>query len=122
MEFLIRVAAADSDEALGSLHRWFIRDPEVNRMATFHLAATAGSPGEMGPTFDAIAVAVSDVIALGSLIVTYLSWRDSRARPPEVTIEREGVVVSLSSASPETVGIIVNELAELDSDNADGAA
>jgi hypothetical protein len=66
----------------------------------------------MGGAFDAIVAIVSNTIALGSLLVAYLSWRETQPTPPAVTIERDGVRVMLSDCTPETVAQVVTALGQ----------
>jgi hypothetical protein len=111
MEYWIRVEA-DGDDELLSLHQWLVEDGEVARGAAIRLEPLRAEPGQMGGVFDAIIATVGDSVALGSLVVSYLSWRDSRSRPSTVRIERDGLVVDLSGSSPETVGHIIEALTE----------
>lgn len=48
-------------------------------------------------------VVIANGIALGSLVTAVAAWRGSRSRPPQVRLERNGVVVTLQDASPEEV-------------------
>jgi hypothetical protein len=82
-------------EALTSLYRWLDRDRDV----TVSLVPAAELPGDMGGGFEVIAAVLSNGIALGSLIVAYLSWRDSRPKPPPVRIEYGGVVITIDAAT-----------------------
>ena len=111
-EFRFRMEDDDEGQALASLHQWLVQDPDVTRWSTVSLEAGGNVPGEMGPVFDVVTVVLSNSIALGSLIVAYLSWRDSRPRPPTVSIERDGVVVSLAGSSPETVSRVIEALSD----------
>jgi len=111
-KFRFRVEGDDEGQALNSLHQWLMQDPDVTRWSTVSLEAGDTVAGEMGPVFDVLTVALSNSIALGNLIVAYLSWRDSRPRSPTVSIERDGVVVSLADSSPQTVSRIVEALSD----------
>ena len=108
---LIRVDG-DDQNALGSLQRWLAGDPELRRSSTFELVPSHPSPGEMGPVFDVINAVISDGTGLGSLIVAYLAWRDSRPHAPAVRIERDGVVVNLAEGSPEAIDEVLSALGE----------
>jgi hypothetical protein len=103
----------DEEQELIYLHRWFTEDPEVSRNSVIRLAQRVPSqPGEMGGAFEAIIAILSDGTALGSLIISFLAWRDSRPRPPTVSIECRGITVNLSEGSPETVRRMVAALTE----------
>jgi hypothetical protein len=112
MEYRIRVDSDDDGRSLASLHRWLTDDADVTRHVAIQLASRPVRPGEMGPVLDTIVASANDGIALGSLIVAYLSWRGSRTDAPAARIERDGVVVSLRDCSPETVGRIVEALSD----------
>jgi hypothetical protein len=102
----------DEGQALASLHQWLAEDLDVIRGSAVSLEAGETGPGEMGPVFDMVTVVISNGTALGSLIVAYLSWRDSRPHSPKVSIERDGVVVSLADSSPETVSRVFEALSD----------
>jgi hypothetical protein len=106
-EYRFYVHGDDEGQMLASLHQWVLQDQDVNRWSRVTLEAGNAAPGEMGPVFDVVTVTLSNSIALGSLIMTYLSWRDSRPHQPTVSIERDGVVVSLTDTSPEKVSEII---------------
>jgi hypothetical protein len=113
LECRIWIDGDDEGQDLPSLHRWLTDDPDVARRSIVYLEPReAARTGEMGGVFDAIIAVLSDGIALGSLIVAYLSWRDSRPRPPAVSIECGGAVVNLTDGSPEAVSRIVAALTE----------
>jgi hypothetical protein len=66
----------------------------------------------MGGMLDAITAMVNDGIALGSLIVAYQAWRDSRSRRRTVIIERGKIRIDLSDTSPEMVSDLVKALGQ----------
>lgn len=111
MNLLISIDG-DGQGTLGSLHRWLVADPELRRSSAFELVASHPQPGEMGPVFDVINAVISDGTGLGSLIVAYLAWRDSRPHAPAIRIERDNVVVSLSEGSPEAIDKALTALSE----------
>ena len=111
-EFRFRVEADDEGQTVASLHQWLAQDPDVARWSTVHLEADDTVPGAMGPVLDVVTVIISNSLALGGLVVAYLSWRDSRPRSPKVSIERDGVVVSLTDSSPETVSRVIAALSD----------
>lgn len=63
----------------------------------------------MGGALDAVDVVLSNGIDLASLIVSIAAWRASRPRPPQITLERDGSVITLRDSSPETVERILRE-------------
>ncbi|GGZ76258.1 effector-associated constant component EACC1 [Streptomyces bluensis] len=106
MEFGITIVEepASSGAAEASLQRWLAVDPELRGGVTIAPPSGAAAAGTMGGGgLDVINVVVSNSIALGSLLVALAGWRSSRPRPPQITLERDGVVVTVHDASPETV-------------------
>lgn len=110
MEVRILVDSEDQGLALTSLCRWLTDDVEVTRSAEVSLQPAADDPSEMGGAFEAINAIVSDSIALGSLIVAYQSWRDSRAQRHIVYIEDDRIRLNISGSTPATVEYIVKAL------------
>jgi hypothetical protein len=111
-DYRILIDGDDEGQDLMSLYRWLTDDPDVTSQATLRIESRVATPGEMGGAFDAIIAVLSDGIALGSLIVAYQSWRDSRPRQSSVSIEFHGAVVNLTDGTPETVKRIVEALSE----------
>jgi hypothetical protein len=111
MNLLISIDG-DDQGSLGSLQRWLAADPELRRSCTFELVPSHPRPGEMGPVFDVINAVISDGTGLGSLLIAYMAWRDSRPHAPAVRIERDGVVVNLAEGSPEVVDEVLAALGE----------
>jgi hypothetical protein len=110
LELRIRIHDDEDGNALVSLHRWLAQDQDVTRWAAVNLISESGGQGDMGAAFDAITAVVSNSIGLGSLVIAYLSWRDSRSHPSAATIEHERVVINITDISPENVGRLVEAL------------
>ncbi|MFE5664873.1 hypothetical protein ACFQ7N_23215 [Streptomyces niveus] len=93
----------DHTQAASSLYRWLVAEPELRGQA--RVAGGAGEVGEgrMGDALEVVNVVLANSIALGSLVTAVVAWRGSRARPPQVRLERNGVVVTVQDSSPETV-------------------
>lgn len=116
MELKIHVTGDEGGLGLTSLYQWLIQDPDVRQSADLRLEPAAGETGEMGIAFDAITAIVSNGIALGSLIVAYMTWRDSRVKSPQVSIQNTHIAFTLNDSTPETVSYLVEALSdELDS-------
>ncbi|MEV6050273.1 hypothetical protein [Streptomyces sp. NPDC052107] len=106
MEFVIGIGGGTaSGEGLeASLRRWLAADPELRGEVAVVAPPGLPAPGAMGGGgLDVVNVVVSNAIALGSLLVALAGWRSARPRPPQLTLERNGVVVTVHDASPETV-------------------
>ncbi|WP_405503724.1 hypothetical protein [Streptomyces anulatus] len=90
-------------EAASSLRRWLMAEPELRGRARFSPGAEPPAAGHMGDGLELVNVVLANSIALGSLITAIAAWRGSRSRPPQVRLERDGVVVTLRDNSPEQV-------------------
>ncbi|MEV0318291.1 hypothetical protein ACIBKX_08510 [Streptomyces sp. NPDC050658] len=96
-------ADADGTESAASLYRWLMAEPELRGSASLSTGAERSAPGHMGDGLELVNVVLANSIALGSLITAVAAWRGSRPRPPQVRLERDGVVVTLRDDSPEQV-------------------
>ncbi|MFF3542492.1 hypothetical protein [Streptomyces platensis] len=97
------VGEAGAAEAAVSLYRWLVAEPELRGQVRVSLGAEQPEPGHMGGALDLVNVVLANSIALGSLVTAVATWRGSRPRPPQIRLERDGVVVTLQDASPEAV-------------------
>ncbi|MEV2253432.1 hypothetical protein AB0I94_23090 [Streptomyces sp. NPDC050147] len=86
-----------------SLYRWLVAEPELRGHARLSTRARHAAPGTMGDGLDLVNVVLANSIALGGLVTAVAAWRGSRPRPPQVRLERDGVVITLQDSSPETV-------------------
>lgn len=110
MELVIRTEDDGDGLALQSLYRWLEDDPDLAGGARIRLREAMYQPGDMGGLFDAVLAVVSDASSLGSLLMAYLAWRDTKPKPPAVTIERDGTIVTLTDVRPETVSSVIAAL------------
>ncbi|MGY5133023.1 effector-associated constant component EACC1 [Streptomyces nigrescens] len=109
--------AADAEEAglaesAASLYRWLVAEPELRGQVEVSLGPRRPEPGHMGGALDIVNVVLANSIALGSLITAVGTWRGSRPRPPQIRLERDGVVVTVQDGSPETVERILRVWSE----------
>ncbi|WP_240798810.1 MULTISPECIES: hypothetical protein [unclassified Streptomyces] len=94
---------------MSSLRRWLLAEPDLRGQALVSVRIEGQQQGAMGSGLDVVNVVLSNSIALGSLLVAVATWRRSRPRAPQVTMERDGVVVTLDGDSPEAVQRILRE-------------
>ncbi|MFE6737459.1 hypothetical protein ACFVGL_02395 [Streptomyces tubercidicus] len=87
-------------------------EPELRGRAGVSLEAEPSEPGQMGGGLELVNVVLSNSIALGSLVTAVATWRGSRPRPPQIRLERDGVVVTLQDGSPEAVERILRVWSE----------
>lgn len=102
----LMISTVGGGGAMVSLHRWLSRDTRVAKRGQVSLEAADGAPGGMGPAFDVINAVFADAGAaagIGSLLVAYRAWRETRAQPPSLRIERDGVSVVVNECSEREI-------------------
>lgn len=105
-KLVIRAHNDRDHETLDSLFRWLILDATLSRYCKVTSETVARRPGEMGGAIDLISAVFAGVGAMagvGSLLVAYRSWRDSRPDVPMLSIEGNGVTVYLEGSSDQEV-------------------
>ncbi|TDC72891.1 effector-associated constant component EACC1 [Streptomyces hainanensis] len=96
-----------------SLLDWLRRQPGVREHAEISLrAAGPAEPGTMGVPGDVIRLVVDYGFQLGNLGVAVAAWRAACAPRARVTIEREGLTVTVSTADPATARALVRALGD----------
>ena len=64
----------------------------------------------MGGVFDVITAVFSDagaVAGVGSLLMAYRAWRDTRTRAPAFMIEKDGVTVVMDHGSEQEIRYVL---------------
>ncbi|REE99172.1 effector-associated constant component EACC1 [Thermomonospora umbrina] len=113
MELTITAADTGDDRDLISLHHWLTRDAAVARHGRPELVALPHDAGELGGAFDVISMALADAAAIagvGSLWVAVKTWRSTRARPPALRIEYDGVTVIVEEGSEVEIQPLLDAL------------
>jgi hypothetical protein len=106
------VQGDDDEDETRSLYRWLIDDPVAIRQAELSWATDGSAPaGSMGGP-EIIEAVVQNGIALGSLLVSYLQWKQASRRRDTATIEiRHGDrVYSVRGTSEESVAEVVRAI------------
>jgi hypothetical protein len=106
------VQGDDDEDETRSLYRWLIDDPVAIRQAELSWTADGSAPaGSMGGP-EIIEAVVQNGIALGSLLVSYLQWKQASRRRDNATMEiRHGDrVYSLRGTSEESVAEVIRAI------------
>jgi hypothetical protein len=74
------------------------------------LLNTETGPADMGAVFDLIQLVVDSGFQAANLAVAYGTWRATRPRSPKVTIEHDGVIVTLDGSESDTFETIIQIL------------
>ncbi|MER7586350.1 hypothetical protein ABTW72_02250 [Micromonospora sp. NPDC127501] len=108
----------DGPGELNALYGWLRADAALARTAD--VRAAPPPPGGMG-TLDVVDVVLTHVTAMSSLAVTVLAWRQSRPRPPSITVVRaDGHRLTVDHTSQLTAEMISAFLAASDTASGDG--
>ncbi|MFD5318014.1 hypothetical protein [Streptomyces sp. NPDC127098] len=103
------------DDPLGQQRRslldWLRREPGVREHAEITLLSGApAARGTMGVSADVIRLVVDYGFQLANLGVAIAAWRAACAPRARVTIERDGLTVTVSTADPATARALVQAL------------
>ncbi|MBO4259622.1 effector-associated constant component EACC1 [Streptomyces griseorubiginosus] len=113
MQFQIRVTSSRPESELRSLHGWLRQEP-ATRTAVVSQAGQAPAPGSMGSLFDVLELVTGNGWSAASFVLSVLTWRQTRPRPPRVVIRRGEVEISLAEGSEEEVRAMVAALEQGD--------
>ncbi|GAA1500014.1 hypothetical protein GCM10009827_004540 [Dactylosporangium maewongense] len=86
--------------AVQTLHGWLLRDPGLAADADISQRSSAG--GHMG-ALDVIDLVLTHAVAVGGLVLAFASWRRARPDAPPIVFTVEGISVTASDSSPETL-------------------
>ncbi|MFI6729825.1 hypothetical protein [Streptomyces atratus] len=95
---------------LRQLAQWLRQDTSIRTGATIALQSAPPAEGEMGTALDVIALITQTGFSVASLAVAISAWRRTRPSTPVVTIERNGVRVTVDSGDPAAVTRLVRAL------------
>jgi len=88
-----------------------VDDLEAERRLARLPPCSALQPGDMGGAFDVINAMFADAGAaagIGSLLVAYRAWRDTRTQAPAFTIGKDGVTAVVDRRSEQEIRQILN--------------
>ncbi|GAA2637747.1 effector-associated constant component EACC1 [Paractinoplanes durhamensis] len=108
----MKVAASVPDQDLPflqSLYEWLRR--------TNGLAVTAEASARHQGAAEIVNIVLSNTIALSSFVVSLRAWLGTRPRKPPITVEVNGVRITVPDGSPESLAVLEKALrAALDDD------
>jgi hypothetical protein len=111
MQLVISLVEAGDGQALASLYHWLACDASVARYGRVTVQALSHQPGDMGVASDVINAVFADAGAaagIGSLLVAYRTWRDTRTQAPAFKIEKDGVAVVIRQGSEQEIRQILS--------------
>ncbi|GAA2052465.1 hypothetical protein GCM10009839_69840 [Catenulispora yoronensis] len=109
----IRISVVDSDSdaedqiALRSLYRWLAQDLGPDAELTLR---PRSAPEAQGGAFEIINALIGDGVGLGGLALSYAAWRQAHRSKARISLERDGLTVTVEDASPEALQRIAEVL------------
>lgn len=113
VQFQIRMPSSRQESELRSLLGW-LRNEQATRAARVSLGGQTPTPGSMGQVFDVLELVTGNGWSAASFVLSVLTWRQTRPRPPQVVIRRGDVEISLADGSEEEIRAIVAVLQQDD--------
>jgi hypothetical protein len=110
LEYRISVGGNSPGRDVRQLTQWLRQDTTTRTGATITLQPAHPAEGQMGTALDVIALVTQSGFSTASLALTICAWRRTRPSTPAVTIERNGVRVTVDSDDPAEVARIVRAL------------
>jgi hypothetical protein len=110
MELRMFIEGDADGTQLTSLGRWLADDPATAPLVIALEQTGEPVPGSGGAPVDVIGAAADDAAGIGSLVVAYLAWRESRPGRPRARIEHDGAFVLLTDITPDDVDAVVRRL------------
>jgi Effector Associated Constant Component 1 len=117
MRLMISSVEPDDGQALASLYRWLSQDAVVARYGGVTAHEVSREPGEMGAALDVINAVFADAGAtagVGSLLIAYRAWRDTRTKAPTFTVTMNDVTVTLDRGTEEEFKKIIDLIPKRD--------
>jgi hypothetical protein len=99
------------EEVLRSLYKWLREDSRLRAMARIELSGTEPRVEHMGPTIDAVKVALEcglNGIGLAAAIASWLQAREAARRTIRLTIRKDGSAISITSADRNGVNDVIH--------------
>ncbi|MGE7389020.1 effector-associated constant component EACC1 [Streptomyces sp. NPDC004126] len=113
MPQVLTLRAEGSGDELASFAQWLRDEPDIHRHARIEWAAATPADGEMGGALDVVKLIVESGFQLANLGLAYAAWRATRpAATPQITVERDGVSITMTEHDPEAVARLVRALGE----------
>ena len=112
MSGVIRVRADNAEEELHSFCQWLRGEPYVR----FHAVIVLLSPGLGGPRpagmSDVVKLVVDSEFRILEFGRAYVAWRATRRAASRLTVERDGVGVTLDDGDPGVVARVIRAIGE----------
>ncbi|MCO5990114.1 hypothetical protein NE235_28770 [Actinoallomurus spadix] len=111
----ISVSGDGAADELRSLLQWLRDDPDIRHDALISLSSDLPEPGKMGASFEAIKMVLDEGFQVGNFALAFASWYSTRRNHRTVTIERDGIKVTIDGADPEMAAKIYSAIGKVES-------
>ncbi|MGW4285949.1 effector-associated constant component EACC1 [Streptomyces sp. NPDC004673] len=109
----ISMAGQGADEELRSLRAWILESPKVRRHAKIRWKISPPQEHQMGVgALDALQLITENLWQIANFSLSYIAWRKTRNRSPQVTIEYNGKSVKIEGSDTEAIERIIRSLGE----------
>ncbi|GAA0271240.1 hypothetical protein GCM10010302_06000 [Streptomyces polychromogenes] len=110
-EYCIRLDGESPVRDLRQLAQWLRQNPAIRTRAAITLQPAPTAEGEMGgAALDVIALVTETGFSAANLVLAISAWRRTRPSTPGVTIERDGVRVTVDSGDPAEIARLTRAL------------
>lgn len=109
------IVGAGRETDLRSLHDWLRREPSL-RQTEVSLKQAPTRPGSMGGWVEAVQMITDNGWQAASFVLSLMTWRQTRAGSPQVTIRRGDVEVTVPSGNPEEaarIAVLLQQAAQI---------
>lgn len=111
MDLRISMEGSGAESELRSLRAWLLETPEMRQHAKISRGMALPESGEMGSgTIDTLQFVTDNLWQVATFALAYATWRSTRRRTPTVTIERDGVTVTIEGHDEQAVERITRAL------------
>lgn len=112
MSGVIRVRADNAEEELHSFCQWLRDEPYVRLHAVIMLVSPGlGGPRQAGMS-DVVKLVIDSEFQILNFGRAYVAWRATRGAASSLTVERDGVGVTLDDGDPEVVARMVRAIGQ----------
>ncbi|MER8235111.1 hypothetical protein ACIRQY_34805 [Streptomyces sp. NPDC101490] len=113
MPQVLTLRTEGSSDELASFAQWLRDEPDIYRHARIEWAEATPADGEMGGAFDVVNLIIESGFQLVNLGLAYAAWRATRrSAAPQITVQRDGVSITMTEHDPEAVVRLVRALEE----------
>lgn len=112
MSGVIRVRADNAEEELHSFCQWLRDEPYVRLHAVIMLVSPGfGGPRQAGMS-DVVKLVIDSEFRILNFGRAYVAWRATRRVAFPLTVERDGVGITLDDGDPEVVARVIRAIGE----------